>query len=173
VGGLIYIPHPCSHVCPFSSRVRPPPLQHTPVRARARCCTRPRCRTRPHPNTCPRRNGCARIAFRPGEDTVFAPDPTRPHPFTRVCAHNRGRAKSPRLVPRVRSAPRVRAWSPRSVPRICAWSPYPAPPVRARSHPSAPGVCARSHASTPGVRARSHPPAPISTRSRPTRSCFY
>jgi hypothetical protein len=113
VGGLIYTPHPrsrvCpfgSRVCPFGSRVHPPPLQHAPVRARAQCCT---CL---HPYKCPHRNGCARIAFRPCEDIVFAPSPTRPRPLTRICARcvcacSREHAKS--LCP----VPRIRAWSPR------------------------------------------------------------
>jgi hypothetical protein len=104
--------------------VRPPPLQYTPVRARALPCTRPR------PDTCPHSNGCVRIAFRPREDIVFAPGPTRLRPLTcvcarRVCAHSRGRAKSPRPVPR------IRALSPRWVPRVRALSPRPFPPVHA------------------------------------------
>jgi hypothetical protein len=142
-------------VRPFGSRVHPPPLQHAPVRIRARS------RTRPRPDTCPHRNGCARIAFRPREDIVFAPDPTRLCPLTcvcarRVCAHSRGRAKSPRPVPCVR-----------------AWSPRPFLPVRARR------VCARirgrtkSLRSVPCIHARSHQSAPISTGSRPTHSRFY
>jgi hypothetical protein len=125
-------------VRPFGSRMRPPPLQHAPVRARARYWTRPR------PDTCPHRNGCAQIAFRPRKNTVFAPGPTRPCPFTRDCAR-RVYARSGR-----------RAKSPRPVPR-----------VHARSHASAPGVCARSHASAPGVRARPHQSAPGLTRPRP------
>jgi hypothetical protein len=125
---------------PFGSRVCPPPLQHAPVRARAQC------RTRPRPDTCPHRNGCTRLAFRPCEDTVFAPGPIRLRPFTRdyarrLCAHSRGRAKSPRAVPRVRAHP----MHPRPAPCVRAWSLRPAPLVRARSYL----------------------PAPISTRSCP------
>jgi hypothetical protein len=146
VGGVIYTPRPSSRVHPFGSRVRPPPLQHVPVRACTRCCTRPR------PNTCLHRNGCTRIAFRPREDIVFAPGPTRLRPLTcvcarRVCAHNRVCAKSPRPVPRVRACSlrpfllvrarhmcariRGRAKSPRPVPCVRASSPCPFPPVRA------------------------------------------
>jgi hypothetical protein len=151
-------------VHPFGSRVRPAPLQHAPIRARARS------RTRPRPDTCPHRNGCAQIAFRPREDIVFAPGPTRLRPLTCVCAR-RVCAHSPRPVPR------VCAWSPRPVPRVRAWSPRPLIPVRARC------VCARIrgraksprsvHASVPRVGARSHQSAPISTGSCPTRSRFY
>jgi hypothetical protein len=145
-------------VRPFGSHVRPPPLQHAPVRARARS------RTRPRPDTCPHHNGCARIAFRPREDIVFAPGPTRLRPLTCVCAR------------------RVCAHSPRPVPRVRAWSPRPFLPVRARRvcarirgraknprpvHASAPRVRARSHASAPRVRARSHQSAPGPTRPRP------
>jgi hypothetical protein len=155
VGGVIYTPCPRSRVRPFGSHVRPPPLQHAPVRARARSCTRP-C-----PDTCPHRNGCAQIAFRPREDIVFAPGPTRLCPLTcvcarRVCAHNRERAKSPRPVPRVR-----------------AWSLHPFLPVRARR------VCARirgrakSPRPVPRVRACFYQSAPGPTRPRPTRSRFY
>jgi hypothetical protein len=144
VGGVIYTPRPRSHVGPFGSRMRPPPLQHAPVWACARS------RTRPRPDTCPHRNGCPRIAFRPHEDIVFAPGPTRLRPLTcvcarRVCTHSRGLTKSPRPVPRVRAS-----------------SPCPFPPVRAQSYPPAPNavallplgihggprgrpVCARSH----------------------------
>jgi hypothetical protein len=140
-------------VRPFGSHVRPPPLQHAPIRARARS------RSRPRLDTCLHRNGCARIAFRPREDIVFAPGPTRLRLLTCVCAR------------------RVCAHSPRPVPRVRAWSPSPFLPVRARR------VCARIrgraksprpvHASAPRVRARSHQSAPISTGSRPTRSRFY
>jgi hypothetical protein len=126
VEGLIYTSHPRSRVRPFGSHLCPPPLQHTPVRARARC------RTRPRLDTCPHRNGCARIAFHPCEDTVFAPGPTRPHPFTRVCAQ------------RVCARSRRRAKSPRPAPRVRAWNPRPAPPVHAQSYPPTPiSTCSR------------------------------
>jgi hypothetical protein len=133
-----------------------PPLQHAPIRTRARS------RTRPRLDTCPHRNGCARITFRPCEDIVFAPGPTRLRPLTyvcarRVCAHSRGRAKSPC-----------------SVPRVCAWSPRPFLPVRARRSDActpasavARRVHARPHASAPRVRARFHQSAPSPTRPRP------
>jgi hypothetical protein len=160
VGGVIYTPRPHSRVRPFSSRVHPPPLQHAPVRARARS------RTRPRPDTCPHRNGCARIAFRPRKDIVFAPGPTRLRPLTcvcarRVCAHNRGRAKS------LRPVPRVRAWSPRPflpvrARRVCARI-----RGRAKSPCPVPRVRASSSRSFPPVRARSHSPAPGPTRPRP------
>jgi hypothetical protein len=154
VGGLIYISYPRSRVRPFGSRVRPPPLQHVPVRARARCCTRP-C-----PDTCPHRNGCVRIAFRPCEDIVFVPGPTRPRPLTYVCAR-------PMFAPAVADARRVHARSHAS-----------APGIRARSHQSARDACApaftdvqrvhaRPHESAPGVRARSHQSALGPTRPRP------
>jgi hypothetical protein len=144
VGGVIYIPRPHSRVRPFGSRVRPAPLQCTPVRVRARS------RTRPHPDTCPHPNGCMRIAFRPCKDIVFAPGSTHLRPLTyvcarRMCAHSRGRAKNPRpFLPvrtrRVCARIRGRAKSPRPFPPICA---------------------------------RSHLPAPISMHSRPTRLRFY
>jgi hypothetical protein len=149
VGGVIYTPRPRSRVCPFGSCVRPPPLQHAPIRARARP------RTCPRPDTCPHPNGYVRIAFRPCEDIVFAPGPTRLRLVTcicarRVCAHSRGRAKNPRPIPCVR-----------------AWSPCPFLPVCARR------VCARirgrakSLRLVPRVRACSHQSAPGPTRLRP------
>jgi hypothetical protein len=153
VGRLICTPHP-------RSRMRPPPVQHAPVRA----CTR--CRIHPRPDMCPHRNGYVRIAFRPREDTVFALDPTRPRPLTRVCAryicaHSRGRVKN--LCP----APRVHAWSPSPFPPVparricaricgCAKNPRPAPRVRAWSPRPFSPLCARSH-----------PPAPVLTTLRP------
>jgi hypothetical protein len=153
-------------VRPFGSRVRSPPLQHAPVWARARS------RTRPRPDTCPHCNGCAQIAFCPREDIVFTPGPTRLCPLTcvcarRVCAHSRGRTKSPRPVPH------VRAWSPRPflpvrARRVCARI-Y----GRAKSPCPVPCLRASSPRPFPPVHARSHPPAPISTGSRPTRSRFY
>jgi hypothetical protein len=175
-------------VRPFGSRVRPPPLQHAPVRAHALP------RTHPRPNTCPHPNGCARIAFRPREDIEFAPGPTRLRPLNcicarRMCAHSRRRAKSPHSVPRVHAwsprpflpvrARRVcahirgRAKSPRLVPRVRTSSPRWVPRVRASSPRPVPRVHASSSRPFPPVRARSHLPAPISTHSRPTRSRFY
>jgi hypothetical protein len=146
VGGLIYTPTPVAACAPLAATYACPPystrlfpLQHTPVRARARC------RTRLRPDTCLHRNGCARIAFCPHEDTVFAPDPTRLRPLTRVCARNHGCTKS-----------------------LC-----PVPRIRTNSHQSAPDACAPAFADVRRVRARSHPPAPISTRSCPMRLCLY
>jgi hypothetical protein len=119
--------------------MRPAPLQHAPVRAHAR----------PHPDTCPHPNGCARIAFHPHEDIVFAPGPTCLRLLTyvcarRVCAHSRGRAKSPRPVAR------VRALSYQSAPDACAPASVVSRRVRARSHAPVPRVRARSHQSAPG-----------------------
>jgi hypothetical protein len=169
VGGIIYTPRPRSRVRPFGSRVCPPSLQHAPVRARARP------RTRPRPDTCPHPNGCTRIAFRPSEDIVFALGPTHLRPLTcvcarRMCVHSRGRAKSPRPVPR------VCAWSPHPFLPVCtrrmcthirgrAKSPRPIPRIRARSHQSAPGPI------RPGPLARvcaQHGCAFTSGRTRPT-----
>jgi hypothetical protein len=80
---------------------------------------------------------------------VFAPGPTRLRPLTcicarRVCAHNRGRTKSPRPVPCIHTL------FYQSAPDACAPAFAVAQRVRARSHASAPRVHARSHQSAPG-----------------------
>jgi hypothetical protein len=153
VGRLIYTPHPHSRVCPFGNRVRPPPLQHAPVGARARC------RTHPRPDTCPHRNGCARIAFHPREDIVFVPVlPARAHSL----------AIAPdAFAPAVADARRVRARSHAPGPtRPCLesapgpTSPRPILPARAHEHVFAPNTVTLLPAGARGrpVRARHHFP---------------
>jgi hypothetical protein len=116
---------------------------------------------------------------------MFAPDPTRPRPLTCVCTRC--------MCAAVADARRICARSHASTPGIRACSHQPAPgPTRLRPLicVCARRVCAHSRGCTKSprpiprirawsprpflpVRARSHPPAPISTRSRPTQSCFY
>jgi hypothetical protein len=111
-----------------------------------------------------------------GEDLFIPPAPVAAcAPSAAVCACPRSSTRPFRPTPRHVSSPQwLRAIHLSSAHEyyVHAYS-----PVRARSLRPVPRIRAssprRSHLSVPEVRARSHPPAPLTTRSRPTRSRSY